>query len=160
MLIEALCALYCLVVKKNEQLYFALNNKIRYNMKNKIMFIALAIVVALTMTSCKKDKENPTITINLPVNHSNHTKGAEIHIEASFTDDRELKSYHIHIGTESGEHTPEFDVEFEGDLSGKIFDFHEHFHSPTTIGSVYYLHFEVMDAEGKSANEKVMLHFM
>jgi hypothetical protein len=31
---------------------------------------------------------------------------------------------------------------------------------PDSIEDVYYLHLEVTDAEGKSTEEKLMLHFM
>jgi len=128
-------------------------------MKNKIALFA-AVLSLLSLTACKKDKENPTIIIAEPINHSEHSIGSELHIEVSFEDDRELKSYHIHIGNEAGDHMPEFDLKFEGDITGKTYDFHEHFVIPTGISSVYYLHFEVTNAEGKSSTDKVMLHFM
>ncbi|MBK6952229.1 MAG: DUF4625 domain-containing protein [Crocinitomicaceae bacterium] len=125
-----------------------------------ILNIAFASTILFTFVSCKKDKENPTILIAEPINHSEHLWGSEVHIEATFADDRDLKSYHIHMGTEAGDHTPEFNIEFTGDISGKSYDFHEHFMVPDSIEHVYYLHFEVTDAEGKSTEAKLMLHFM
>jgi hypothetical protein len=125
-----------------------------------ILNIAFAAATILTLVSCKKDKENPTIVIAEPANHSDHLWGTEVHIEATFEDDQNLKSYHIHIGNEAGAHMSEFEVEFEGDITGKTYDFHEHFMVPDSIESVYYLHLEVTDAEGKSSEEKLMLHFM
>lgn len=126
----------------------------------KIVKFSIAALAVIALVSCKKDKENPTITIAEPADHSEHLWGAEMHVEATFEDDRELKSYHIHIGNETGDHMPEFDVEFEGDISGKSYDFHEHVVVPDSIGAEYYLHFEVTDAEGKSTEQKLMLHFM
>lgn len=122
-----------------------------------------AIVLALSLTSltsCKKDKENPTITINTPSNHQEFTWGTELHIEATFEDDRELASYHVYIGNEAGEHAHEFELEFSGNITGDSFDFHEHYVIPNAIDMVYYLHFVVKDAEGKESTEKLMLHFM
>lgn len=124
-----------------------------------IFNIAFAVTIILSLVSCKKDKENPTITIAEPINHSHLHWGDEVHIECTFADDRALASYHIHIGTELGTHTPEFDIEFSGDIDGKSYDFHEHFVAPDSIEMVYYLHFEVTDDEGKITTEKVMLHF-
>lgn len=117
-------------------------------------------VAACALIACKKDKEAPSITINQPANHSEHTWGSEVHVEVVFSDDRELKSYRIHIGNEAGDPAPEFSVEFTGDLDGTSYDFHEHFVVPDAVESVYYLHFSVTDAEGKSATDKRMLHFM
>ena len=123
----------------------------------KLSMIAMLLVV---VTSCKKDKESPSIVISEPANHSEHMMGSEIHIEAVFSDDRDLASYKVYIGTEEGALTPEFDVQYNGTISGKVYEFHEYFMVPTSIEMVYYLHFEVTDAEGKSTTEKVMLHFM
>lgn len=128
-------------------------------MKNtlKLMLVVFALV---TLNSCKKDKENPTTIISQPINHSTHAIGSEVHLVASFEDDQALRSYHIYMRNVSGDHMPEFDLEFEADITGKTFDFHEHFIVPTGISSVYYLHFEVIDEDGKIATDKVMLEFM
>jgi len=128
-------------------------------MKIKIILIVSAFAI-VTLTACKKDKENPSITISEPINLSLHSIGSELHIAVSFEDDRELKSYHIHIGNEAGEFMPEFDLEFGADISGKKYDFHEYYDTPTGIDSVYYLHVEVTDAEGKTSTDKVMLEFI
>lgn len=129
-------------------------------MKTALYFAAAGVALLTSLSSCKKDKENPEITINEPANHSEHLWGGEVHIEATFSDDRDLKSYHIYIGTEAGAETPEFTVDFAENISGKSFDFHEHFIVPDSVESVYYLHFSVTDAEDKTTTDKLMLHFM
>lgn len=126
-------------------------------MKN-IKLIALILLIGVATISCKKDKENPVITVNEPSNHAHLKYGAELHIEATFTDDRDLKHYHVWIGNEAGIKSTDFDFEKHGDISGKSYDFHEHKDIPTGIGMVYYIHFEVEDKEGKKAETKVMIH--
>lgn len=128
-------------------------------MKFNIKLLSIALI-AVTIISCKKDKENPTITIGEPSNHSEHTYGSELHLEATFEDDRELKSYHIYAGDAAGNHATDFDLMFSGDISGKSYDFHEHADIPSGIGSVYYLYFEVVDADDKKTTEQVMIHLI
>jgi hypothetical protein len=119
------------------------------------------IIIAITLlTSCKKDKENPVITVSSPEEHSEHVWGSKFNISAQFSDDIELANYHVHIGDSSGEHTHEFDYEREGNISGFTYDFSGNITVPDSIGMMYWLHFEVMDAESKSTSKKVMLHFM
>ena len=117
-------------------------------------------MVSIVLFSCNKDKEDPTITIAQPTDHSNHTKGEMLHIEATFEDDQDLSSYSIHIGDENGNHAADFDFHSHGSISGKSHEFHEHTMIPDTIGMVYYLHFEVTDAEGKKSTASHMMHFM
>lgn len=110
--------------------------------------------------SCTKDKENPTISITSPENHSNHMIGGAVSVSATFSDDLELSYYHVHIGNENGNHTMEFMYEDYGSLTGKTYEFTNSISVPDTIGSVYYLHFQVLDTQGKETKEKIMLHFM
>lgn len=125
-----------------------------------ILKITLAVFAVFILVSCKKDKENPTITIVEPMDHEEFAWGDELHVEAIFEDDRELMSYHIHLGNEAGDPAPEFNVDFSGTLSGKSYSFHEHAIVPDSVETIYYLHFEVTDVEGKITTQKLMLHFM
>jgi len=122
----------------------------------------LAIICALILGffSCNKDIESPTITVTQPTNHSTHTKGEMLHIEATFEDDVELASYSIHIGDENGEHSSDFHYMVDSEISGKSYSLHEHTMIPDTIGMVYYLHINVTDASDKTTSESIMLHFM
>jgi len=129
-------------------------------MKSVLCMATIGVALLASLSSCKKDKENPEITINEPANHSEHLWGEEVHVEVTFSDDRDLKSFHIFIATETGAETPEFVVDFAENISGKSYDFHEHFVVPDSVGSVYYLHFSVTDAEDKTTTDKLMLHFM
>jgi len=122
----------------------------------KMMVGAIAVVA---FVSCKKDKEDPTISINQPADMETYSSGDELHVEVVFEDDRALKSYDIHIGNETGVYDAEFGFQFAGDISGKTYSFHEHFIVPDSIEEAYYLHFQVTDEEGKSITEKRHLHF-
>tara|TARA_Y100000385_G_C12803815_1_gene513052 strand:+ start:187 stop:570 length:384 start_codon:yes stop_codon:yes gene_type:complete len=125
--------------------------------KVKLIF---CIALATILISCKKDKESPVITITQPTNHSNHNKGEMLHIDANFDDDVELANYSIYIGDENGDHSADFHFMVSEDISGKSFELHKHIMIPDTVGMVYYLFFNVTDAEEKSTSESIMLHFM
>lgn len=127
-------------------------------MKNRIVFVALAIV-SIGLTSCKKDKEDPTISITTPAEHSTHNWGDEVHINATFADDRGLKSYEVMVGDEAGMHDHMFDFHKSGTAEGLSYDFHEHFMVPDSAMMMRWVHFTVTDAEDKTASQKWMLHF-
>ncbi len=121
------------------------------------LILALGVVF---MSSCAKDKEDPTITITSPENHSEHHEGSDVAIKAIFEDDKELASYKIEVGDESGEHIHEFHFfDEKTDLEGEKFEYSNTLTFPDSLTlNAYYLHFEVKDAEGKTATSKVMLH--
>ncbi|GAB4378219.1 MAG: hypothetical protein Kow0075_07870 [Salibacteraceae bacterium] len=123
--------------------------------------ISVIILTTLIFNSCKKDEENPTITINEPAEHSEYHIGDDVHIEATFTDDQELASYTFMIGDENGEHIHGFHHDDEGTISGKSFDYHQMVTIPSDsmlMKSVFYLHFNVTDAAGNSTRARHMLH--
>jgi hypothetical protein len=126
----------------------------------KKLNLAIFCALILSFFSCNKDKESPIITVTQPTNHSTHTKGEMLHIEATFEDDDELASYSIHIGDENGEHSSDFHYMVDNAISGKSYSLHEHTMIPDTIGMVYYLHINVTDASDKTTSESIMLHFM
>ena len=128
-------------------------------MKNRKIIILTAILFATAFTSCKKDKEDPVITVSTPEEHTEHLWGAEVHINASFTDDRGLKNYEVLLGDESGSHDHDFDFEKTGDISGVSYDFHEHFVVPDSAMTMRWVHFSVTDMEDKTTTIKWMLHF-
>ena len=125
----------------------------------KIQFIAVAILAAATLTSCKKDKENPTILITSPANHAHFESGDHIEASATFEDDQALKSYHVHVGDEEGNHSHDWSYSDEGELTGTSFEWKDDLHPPDSLPMMLYLHFEVSDEEGKVTNDKVMMHF-
>jgi len=129
-------------------------------MKQTIKTAAVVLVCTMSLASCKKDKENPIITISSPENHSDIMQGGTIEAKATFTDDKELAKYHVHIGDVDGEHVHDFhDAEFTGDLTDESFEFSQTISIPDSLSmDVYYLHFFVTDAEGKESTEKLMLH--
>lgn len=125
-------------------------------MKKNLITIIIAV---FTLSSCKKDEMNPVISITSPENQSEIHWGSLIDVNASFSDDRELASYHIHIGNEEGEHVHDFPWEAEENISGKEYAYQGQISIPDSIEAIYYLHFEVTDAEGKTSTDKLMLQF-
>ena len=128
-------------------------------MKTKSILLAALVVSTLVLTSCKKDKENPTITVTEPTEHSTHKWGAEVHIHADFEDDRGLKSYEVMVGDEAGTHDHMFDWHKMGTAEGVSHHFHEHFMVPDSAMSMRWVHFTVTDAEDKVTTKSWMLHF-
>lgn len=124
----------------------------------KHFFTGLTIAVT-SLISCKKDKENPVITIETPAEHSNHLWGSEVHLNATFTDDQGLKSYEVLLGNEAGDHDHMFDFHLMGDISGTSHALHEHFMVPDSAEMMRWLHFTVTDMEDKTTAKTWMLHF-
>ena len=128
-------------------------------MKTIKSLFAISIVSILALTSCKKDKEDPTITITTPAEHSEHALGSMIHVEGTFEDDRDLKSYTMMVGDVNGEHIHGFHHDESSDISGKSYHYHSMVTMPDSLSvMMFYLHFTVTDAKGKTASVKHMLH--
>lgn len=129
-------------------------------MKTLSITIILAAMAAFTFTSCKKDKEDPTITIEEPAENTEFSGGAIIHVHADFADDRELASYIVEIGDEAGEHVEGFHSDDDGSISGTSYEYSNEITVPDSLSvATFYLHFLVTDAEGKTATEKLKLNF-
>lgn len=119
------------------------------------------LFVSISLFSCNKDKNSPTITVAQPTNHSHHTLNEMLHIEATFEDDVDLKSYSIFIGDVDGNHTHDFHFMTDSTISGKSHEFHEHTMIPDSLNSMeYYIHFNVTDAADKVTSETIMIHVM
>lgn len=127
--------------------------------KLEITIPMLLLTLFFSFTSCKKDKEDPTITIETPAEHSVHKWGDQVHVEATFEDDRGLKNYHVLLGDANGNHLHSFDFENSGTISGLTYDFHEHFTVPDSAEMMAWLYFTVTDEENKTGTQKWMLHF-
>lgn len=128
-------------------------------MKTKFNLLIVLACSSLALTSCKKDKEDPVITVEEPTEHSTHKWGTEVHIHADFTDDRGLKSYEVALGAEDGTHDHMFDFHKTGTIEGVEYNFHEHFMVPDSAMMMRWVHFTVTDAEDKVATKSWMLHF-
>lgn len=126
----------------------------------KIIFSILLLASVSVITSCKKDKEDPTIVVAEPEDHSEFHWGEEIHAEAAFGDDRELSSYRVYVGTSDGSVASELNADFSGSISGSSYDFHEHVMIPDSVTGMFYVYFKVTDAEDKSATAQRMIHIM
>lgn len=124
------------------------------------LFVLLAIAtLSFGTTSCKKDKEDPTITVNEPAQHTHFNWGDEVHLEATFADDRGLKNYTAMIGNEAGTMDNVINFMKTGTTTELTYDFHEHFVVPTDAPMMAWVHFTVTDAEDKTTTLKWMLHF-
>jgi hypothetical protein len=121
-------------------------------------FYALCMVLILFLQACKKDQD-PEISIETPSDHQEFTKGSTFNIKATFTDDKGLKSYHIHMGDEAGNHVEEFDFHDATEISGTSYSYNKPVSIPSAIGSVYYLHVEITDEGDHTTEEQLMLHF-
>lgn len=118
-----------------------------------------SLVVAATLVSCKKDKENPTIFIESPENHKTYHSGDMIHANGTFSDDRGLKEYSIYVGDVNGEHNHAWHFMEQGSIDGDNFQWEGHLTVPDSMPEVLFLHFEVTDLENKTASDKIMMHF-
>lgn len=125
---------------------------------SKYLYLPIAFAFALSISSCTKDTEAPTVNFITPANHSNHEMGEELHIQAIFSDNEALATYELFIGDVDGEHTHDFHFKEEKDIEGTSHELHTHTDIPEDIGEVYYLHYVVKDEEGNSFADKVMLH--
>lgn len=128
-------------------------------MKRMRIPLVLSLASVLAISGCKKDEEAPLITINSPANHSDFAMGSSIAVDATFEDERELKSYKVFIGTEDGEPTSDFSFSQEGELTGKSFEYSASITIPDNIDFIYYLHFEVTDKKDNVGTANHMLHF-
>ncbi len=125
----------------------------------KISVIIAIAALSFTSTSCKKDKEDPTITVSTPEQHTHFNWGDEVHIEASFADDRGLKNYTVMMVDADGNHQDDFDFMKTGTTTELTYDFHDHFMVPDDAPMMAWVQFNVTDAEDKTATLTWMLHF-
>lgn len=127
----------------------------------KTIFLT-SILLPLVFMSCNKDNDQdtikPIINLEAPAKDATFNPGGEIHFEAEFSDNEELKSYKIDIHDASSHShsksstTWSFQKEF--DLSGKRnHHAHEHFDIPSDCKAGEY-HFVVYCTD-KSGNEQI-----
>ncbi len=127
------------------------------SIKNILFFSLTASLIVLT--SCNKDKEDPTIEESTPEQHSEHKWENEVHLNATFSDDKDLKSYTVKIVDGADNELSAFNFTHTHEISGMSYKFHEHFEVPTNAPMMAWVKFMVIDAEDKTAEMKWMLHF-
>ena len=129
--------------------------------KKLSVMLSMLALATLILSGCKKDKEDPTITVTTPAEHAEFNKSDVVHLEVTFADDRDLASFTMMVGDMDGEHIDNFHLDDSGDLTGSSYDYHKMITIPDSVlVSMFYLHFTVTDAEGKTASKKHMLHIM
>lgn len=127
-------------------------------LKTAIFTIAM-LTLSFGATSCKKDKEDPTITVGSPAEHALFKWGEEVHVMATFDDDRGLKNYTVMVCDADGNLNHEIDFMKSGETSELSYDFHDHFVVPNDSPMMAYIHFTVVDAEDKTTTKMWMIHF-
>ena len=120
----------------------------------------LFLIGLLVLTGCQEeDKENPRVTVLSPAVSSNYHFGDEVHVEALFEDDKELASYTMWVGDINGDPIPGFSFEEEGGASGKSQTVHSVVILPDSLDtSLWFLHYTLMDAAGKTGSTFHLLH--
>ena len=130
-------------------------------MKHLTIKVILPLLVGsvFILSGCNKDKEDPTITIAAPAEHTHFDAGAMVHVEATFADDKELASYTLEVGDANGGHIHNFHFNDAGNITGETSAYHTMITVPDSAGvHEFWLHFTVTDAEGKTGSAKHMLH--
>ncbi len=125
----------------------------------KFFFTAFAAVAVLGFSSCNKDKEDQTITLSTPAEHSHFDRGTMMHVEMKFADDQNLKSYDVEFANQDGSHNHNFHHSDSGSIDGSEYDFHTMIEVPSTAPDMLWLHVTVTDAEGKEVTDSFMYHF-
>ena len=131
-------------------------------MKNIITTLLLAVLV---LSCSKKDKENPSISVAMPTNHSYHMTGEHFMVQAYFSDNEQLNSFHIFLnennnGTGSSEEVFEFDT--TGTFTAPMDTIMLHIMVPANADTInsYNLMIAAMDEAGNAADTvDLMLHF-
>ena len=63
------------------------------------------------------------------------------------------------VGDEEGNHDHDFNFMKTGDISGKSYEFHDHFMVPDNVPMMRWIHFTVVDENEKTTTQKWMVHF-
>ena len=120
-------------------------------------------MAVVTLVGCNKDEESPSITVNSPDEHHTFTaydNGTSFTVDATFADDQDLATYSVEIGDADGNHIHEFHNDDSGTISGTSYNYTNTIDVPDSLSlSMFYLHFTVTDAMGKSTTLKWMLHY-
>ncbi|NLJ17545.1 DUF4625 domain-containing protein [Globicatella sulfidifaciens] len=135
-------------------------------MKNIIRIFMITAVLAMTITSCKKDKVEPnapTIS-NVEFGHDNNKTayvGADLHVEADISAPGKIDNIKVELHPESGsgwEYSEVFKTDFEGLLNAT---FHKHIQiSEDAQPGEYHLHFTVTDKNGKQTSEEAHIQII
>ena len=108
--------------------------------------------------SCTKDKESPAITITSPPIGAEMHWGDIFHAEATFSDDKKLASYHVHIGDSAGNHIESWDYEDAENVTKGIFTWNDHIAVPDSVPDSVWLYFEVIDEVGKITEDEIKIY--
>ncbi len=130
-------------------------------MRNLTIKVVLPLLIGsvLVLTGCNKDKEDPTITVTAPAEHTHYNGGDVVNVAATFADDKALASYTLEIGDDSGGHIHSFHHNDAGNITGETSAYTQSITIPDSAGvHVFFLHFTVTDEEGKTTSAKHMLH--
>jgi len=120
----------------------------------RIFFFTGLLPLILIGSACSKIKGAPSIYVTNPIEHTHFDNGHTFQIAASFTDNNGLASYQLTVSDASGNTLTDFGLDDSGSLSGKSHTYSGTVNIPNGIEGTYYLHFIVIDDEGKK-NDKL-----
>lgn len=119
-------------------------------MKKSLLALSVAV---FALSSCSKDSEAPTITINNPINETAYSAGDAVTVQISVSDNEELKqlyvSFHGGDGHTHKKAAAEFDFDWITNLSGTAATVDTTFTLPNDIElGAYHLVAKCTDVEG------------
>lgn len=137
-------------------------------MKNQfIYFIVVIFSISVSLTACKRDKEdeqpqtpNPALTANIsvssPEENASYTLGEEVHINATVTADFQMHGYHVYIINLTADDTVFY---VHPHAHGTSYDIHEHWTNDVTEHSDMKLKIiATLDHDGTTAVKEVPFH--
>lgn len=113
------------------------------------------MLLCTAFSACSKFSSKPIVKVSDPFQHIRFSAGQSFDVKAKFTDNKALASYHVCVSDAAGNPYSDFNVEDAGTLSGKEYTYNRSVQTPASANGTYYLHFVVVDSDGK---EKEVYH--
>lgn len=123
--------------------------------------LRLSIILVFCISglfSCSKITGNPSISKIRPIEHTHFSDGSTLEIKALFKDNDELAFYSCRIADTNGNSVSNFVWEESSSLSGKKFELSTSTQIPIGIDGVFYILFQVIDAEGNVTDKSIEFH--
>jgi hypothetical protein len=115
----------------------------------KLLHHSPIFLLGFALVACSKFSSKPIIKVSNPIQHTHFDAGQSIDMKAKFTDNKGLASFHFCVSDAAGNTHNAFNTSEEGVLSGKDFTLNRTIHTPAAAEGTYYLHFIVVDSDGK-----------
>jgi hypothetical protein len=115
-------------------------------------YLVLFCCVALIISGCKKDEENPQVLFSVPAEGQHFTSGEVIQAQATITDDVDLASYTFQIVNGSGNLTTDFNWVANGTISGETYSFSSSWDVSDEEPGNWQLRIQATDTEGNTSS--------